>query len=277
MRKKILTIVLTIALSSFVLAQEDAEGCKDHPMFNRLSNFHIFDCSENYNEVNLHTSAENTIAKEGNVFKIGYGFNYESGAKCPSTLQVIKNYENAVLKNGGKKIYSSTEKGVATFTMTAKDIEYWVMIEQTSGDRDNCEEFYLYVIEIKSMKQEIQANEMFETLNKDGFIALYINFETGKAEIRPESQKIIDQIVQMLKENPDLKISIEGHTDNVGTAEFNQKLSENRAKAVMDAIIAQNIDKNRLSSKGWGATKPVADNNTEEGKAKNRRVEIVKK
>ncbi len=81
----------------------------------------------------------------------------------------------------------------------------------------------------------------------------------------------------MMKENPTLKISFEGHTNNVVTPQSNQTLSENRAKAVMDAIISKGIDKNRLSSKGWGQTKPIADNKTEEGKAKNRRVEIVKK
>lgn len=277
MKKIFFMILLVVTLTSFALPQEDAQGCKDHPLFNRLSNFYIVDCSENYNEVNLRISEENTISKEGNVFKIDYAFNYESGAKCPSTLQVIKNYENAILKKGGQKIYSSLDPGLATFKLSSKDTEYWVMLEQASGDRDLCEEFYLYVIEISSMKQEIQANEILEALNKDGFVALYINFETGKAVIKPESQKIIGQIVQMLKENPDLKISVEGHTDNVGAADFNQKLSENRAIAVMEAILAQNIDKNRLSAKGWGATKPIATNETEEGRAKNRRVEIVKK
>ena len=132
------------------------------------------------------------------------------------------------------------------------------------------------MVEIKSMKQEIQASEMFDALNKEGFIALYINFETGKAEIKAESQKIIDQIVQMLKDNPDLKINIEGHTDNVGSVESNQTLSEKRAEAVMKAIIAMGIESGRLSSKGWGQTKPIADNKTEEGRSKNRRVEIVK-
>ena len=80
----------------------------------------------------------------------------------------------------------------------------------------------------------------------------------------------------MLTTDPSIKISIEGHTDNVGTAAANQTLSQNRAKAVMDAIIAKGIDKARLSSKGWGQNKPVADNSTEEGRAWNRRVEIVK-
>jgi outer membrane protein OmpA-like peptidoglycan-associated protein len=80
----------------------------------------------------------------------------------------------------------------------------------------------------------------------------------------------------MLQKNPDVKVSIEGHTDNFGNIASNKTLSENRAKAVMDALIAKGISKTRLSSKGWGSTKPVADNATEEGKAANRRVEIVK-
>ncbi len=80
----------------------------------------------------------------------------------------------------------------------------------------------------------------------------------------------------MSPDNPGLKVSIEGHTDNSGNATANQTLSENRAKAVMNAVIAKGIDKSRLTSKGMGATKPLEDNGTEDGKAKNRRVEIVK-
>lgn len=118
---------------------------------------------------------------------------------------------------------------------------------------------------------------MREELNKTGFVALYINFETGKADIKPESQKIVDQVAEMLKADDSLNVSIEGHTDNVGTAAFNKTLSANRAKSVMNAIVAGGIEKSRLSAKGWGQEKPVGDNKTEEGRARNRRVEIVKK
>lgn len=204
----------------------------------------------------------------------------EAGINPPSPFQVIKNFENAVLKNNGKKIYSSAGNDGyqgATFTLTSKGIEYWVMVDNMSpGHPSVCDGFELSILEIEAMKQEIQASEMFETINKSCSIALYINFETGKSEIKPESQKTIDQIVQMLKDNTSLKISIEGHTDNVGSQKSNQTLSENRAKSVMDAVIANGIDKSRLSSKGWGSTKPITDNNTDEGKTKNRRVEIVK-
>ena len=122
-----------------------------------------------------------------------------------------------------------------------------------------------------------QPDVMTEEMNKTGFITVYINFETGKADIKPESQKIVDQVAEMLKTNDSLNVSIEGHTDNVGTAAFNKTLSENRAKSVMNAIIVRGIDKSRLSARGWGLEKPVGDNKTEEGRAKNRRVEIVKK
>ena len=275
--KTIYTVIITIFISATSLTQQDIEGCKDHPIFNRINNFFITDCSENYNEAILPTSSNETITKEGTVTKITYTFNYESGTNPPSTLQVIKNYENAVIKNRGKKIYSNTEEGNATLTMTAKDIEYWLMINRTSGDPNICEEFNLYVIEIEAMNQEIQASEMFDALNKEGFVALYINFETGKAEIKSESKKIIDQIVLMLKDNPELKVNIEGHTDNVGSVQSNQTLSEKRAEAVMKVLISDGIDSSRLSSRGWGQNKPIADNETEEGRSKNRRVEIVKR
>jgi outer membrane protein OmpA-like peptidoglycan-associated protein len=117
---------------------------------------------------------------------------------------------------------------------------------------------------------------MLEALNAKGSVALYINFETSKSIIKPESQTIVDQIAQLLKENPALKINVEGHTDNVGTPAANQTLSESRAKAVMNTLVTKGIYKTRLAAKGWGQTKPVSDNNTDDGKAKNRRVEIVK-
>jgi outer membrane protein OmpA-like peptidoglycan-associated protein len=132
------------------------------------------------------------------------------------------------------------------------------------------------VVEVEEMKQDIKASEILDALNKEGYIALYINFETGKSNISGGSQKIIDNIATMLEENPVLKISIEGHTDNIGNAASNKILSENRAKAVLNALIAKGISASRLTSKGWGQEKPIADNTTDAGKAKNRRVEIVK-
>ncbi len=138
-------------------------------------------------------------------------------------------------------------------------------------------EYRLIVVEIEEMVQEVTASDMLDALNRDGYIALYINFDTGKFEIKPESQPTIDQIFQLMKDNPELKLSIEGHTDNVGSPSNNKVLSDNRAKAVMNAVVSSGIDASRLAAVGWGQERPIADNRAEEGRAKNRRVEIVKK
>jgi OOP family OmpA-OmpF porin len=279
--KNIISVLAFLFFFSIVsFAQQDAEGCKDHSLFTRLTNFYITECSENYNELELRMSADETEMKEGNLTSIVYYFNSESGDKYKSPLQIMKNYENAVVKNGGKLIYKNTNSLdadlEATYNLATKDHEYWVKVASFGGTPNEIEHFTLYILEMEPMKQEVEASEMLEAINKEGFIALYINFETGKADIKPESQNIVEQIVEMLKQNPDLKVSIEGHTDNVGSDKSNQTLSENRAKSVMNALIKQGIDKTRLSSKGWGSSKPLVANDTEEGKAKNRRVEIVK-
>ena len=109
------------------------------------------------------------------------------------------------------------------------------------------------------------------------FLALYINFDTGKATIKPDSDQTLDSAAAALKAAPNLKIEVAGHTDNVGSSQANEKLSDERAKAVMAALVKRGITANRLTAKGYGQSSPVADNRTEEGRAKNRRVELVKK
>jgi outer membrane protein OmpA-like peptidoglycan-associated protein len=133
------------------------------------------------------------------------------------------------------------------------------------------------ITEIASMAQVVSANELLQELNKNGFVALYINFDTGKAELKQDGVAAVKEIATLMKSNPTLKLSVEGHTDNVGDAGSNKKLAEARAKSVTAAIVASGIEAARLSAAGFGQDKPVADNRTEEGRAKNRRVELVKK
>ncbi|MBS1599545.1 MAG: PD40 domain-containing protein [Bacteroidetes bacterium] len=114
--------------------------------------------------------------------------------------------------------------------------------------------------------QPIEANAT--TVLKNVF------FDVNKYDLKPKSQVELDEIIQLLKENPTVTIQITGHTDNVGKAADNLLLSENRAKAVIVYLRSKGIDIKRLSFKGWGDTKPIADNKTEEGRARNRRTEL---
>jgi outer membrane protein OmpA-like peptidoglycan-associated protein len=103
-----------------------------------------------------------------------------------------------------------------------------------------------------------------------------INFDIDKATIKPESMGTLNMIVQVLKDNPDVKFEVGGHTDNTGTAVHNLTLSQQRADAVKDQLVKMGVDAARLTSKGFGDTKPISDNTSPEGKANNRRVEFVK-
>ena len=102
-----------------------------------------------------------------------------------------------------------------------------------------------------------------------------IYFDFNKATIKPESEPILDEVSDFLKANPAMKMEIQGHTDSKGTAAYNLKLSERRAASVKDYLVKNGIASNRLTTKGYGLTKPVATNSTEEGRAKNRRVEFA--
>ncbi len=107
-------------------------------------------------------------------------------------------------------------------------------------------------------------------------MALYVNFDTDKATIRPESGPTVAEVVTLLRRNPALRLAVQGHTDNVGPAAHNQQLSEARAQSVVAALTAARISPNRLQAAGFGQTQPLADNATEAGRAQNRRVELVK-
>jgi len=279
--KTLFGALLLVIMSFGGVRAQDAEGCKDHPLLSRMPEYFISGCSNSYNQVDVVTGIANGEHQyktlEGNVAVLEYAYLPEKEGKLPSWFQVVKNYSNAITKIGGKKVFS--DAGFGTFLLSKGGKDTWIGMELNTADAEgtNLYSYNVRVIEIEAMKQEITANEMLDELNKSGFIALYINFETGKADIKPESQVIVDQIAEMLKANASLNVSIEGHTDNVGTAASNKTLSENRAKSVMNAIVGKGIGKARLSSRGWGQEKPLADNRTEDGRAKNRRVEIVKK
>ena len=130
---------------------------------------------------------------------------------------------------------------------------------------------------IKNVRIAKGAVPLYDRMMSDGkFITYGITFDVGKSTIKPESMGEINRIVQLMTENPDLKFSVEGHTDSTGNAASNQTLSEARSQAIVAKLVELGIAQDRLTAVGKGQNSPIADNNTDEGRAKNRRVEFVK-
>ncbi len=138
----------------------------------------------------------------------------------------------------------------------------------------------LDVMELKAMEQKmvtVKAEEMAQSITTAGHVALYgLFFDSGKADVKPESKDTLDQIAKLLTNTPALKLLVVGHTDNVGEFASNMDLSKRRADAVIALLASQyKVDRKRLTPVGVSFASPVAPNTSEDGKAKNRRVELV--
>jgi outer membrane protein OmpA-like peptidoglycan-associated protein len=125
---------------------------------------------------------------------------------------------------------------------------------------------------------EVKAPEMAKALSTTGKIDIYgILFDVDRAELKAESRATLEEVANLLKSDPSLRLEVAGHTDNTGAADHNMKLSVSRAAAVVNALVGTyGIDKSRLQPKGYGDTKPVAPNESDQGRSKNRRVELRK-
>jgi outer membrane protein OmpA-like peptidoglycan-associated protein len=274
--------LVLLAWGGATFAQEDARGSKDHPLLTRYPNSHIVEYEKNFNSVEFAVGTRagepQRKAVEGDATIIVYFHN--SPEKQPSPLQVIRNYQNAVKGIGGEVVYERLPKegdgGETTLKVATGGKEVWVRLEVGIFSAPT-QSYKLWIVEVAGMQQVVTANKLLDELNKNGFIALYINFDTGKSELKADGRATVAEIVKMLKDAPTLKVAIEGHTDNVGQPAANKALSEARARSVMAAVVAGGIDAKRLSASGFGQEKPIADNRGEEGRARNRRVELVKK
>jgi len=193
--------------------------------------------------------------------------------KQPSGVAVVQNYENAILKAGGKILHKVPNWWV-NGVITKNGQEATVQVEKGNGL------IWMRIIEKKAMEQYIVADAaaMGGDLKTSGHVAVYgIFFDTGKSDVKPESKAALDEIAKLLKQDPALKLKIVGHTDLVGTIESNMKLSQARGEAVVQALVSQyGIAPARLKGYGVGPLSPVATNDTDDGRAKNRRVELVK-
>lgn len=172
------------------------------------------------------------------------------------------------ISNGGKNYH--------VYLLRTDKTNIWFVV--SIFDDDNLT--WLLTVEEKPLQQSvgfIKADAMAASLQTQGHVALYLPFDTDSDVIKAEGKTAVDEIVKLLRADSKLQLNIEGHTDNVGAAAHNKTLSLARAQAVVKAITAQGIDATRLNALGLGAERPLQDNANEAGRAKNRRVELVKR
>ena len=231
---------------------------------------------------------------EGKVTEIHYSI-----PDGRSVLEVYRNYEAALKEAGFEILFACKARECGTGPRVAVKglgtILIWgeaprvlsAKLSRPEGDVyvalhiPGTHSVIINVVEVKPMETGmvgVNAEALAAGLGKAGHVAVYeILFDTGKWEIRPESEPALAEIAKLLKQDPTLKLYVVGHTDNVGALGMNKELSQRRAAAVMDALVIKHrISAGRLNSDGVGPLAPVASNDTEEGRAKNRRVELVK-
>ena len=240
------------------------------------------------------------VAVEGKVFRDRFRLN-DPEQREYSELEFQRNYSEAIKELGGQEVsraqytyevsdafggrdavdkhYHGTCASPGcenhTYLVRQGDREYWIQVS-TGAIPPHGE---VVVLERQAMASKLaflDAAAMKQKLDADGRIALYINFDVDKATLRPDATPVVDEITKLLQADPSLKLSVDGHTDNTGSAEHNRALSKQRADAVRAALVAKGIDGTRLDTQGYGPDKPLGDNGDDAGRARNRRVEPVK-
>ncbi len=304
--RKLFAAPLLLALSLIPAGAQpkDADGSRDHPLITRYPGSVIDSYrAREYDEFNFpvgpvqrSTGMPKFQHLEGKVTRILYI--YPQGR---SSLEVFRNYESALKRAGFQPIFtcSGDPCGLSRFQATNDRYDLWNGAGhwQYSGKLSAGEgDIYLGlhvspgtpgyagldIIETKPMEGglvTVNAAALASDISQAGHAAVYgVYFDTGKAEVKPESAPTLQEIAKLLRQNPALKLYVVGHTDSVGDLAMNMDLSRRRADAVVKALTASHgIAPDRMQAHGNGPLAPVASNKTEEGRAKNRRVDLVER
>lgn len=283
MRKYFAFVLIIVIFGSFPGKISAKEKVSEHPLIRpfpgsvlaqNMSHYRNFDAFT-FTVTDPTTKQKTKKEVKGTYRRLLYEVRKEDGSRKTdiSTIEFFENFKQAALEKGGKVAYEDHAQLV--FTLPREDGgTTWCKVEATSLGQT-----YLTIVDEKPFKKTLVFGpaEMKAALDKDGRIALYdILFDTDKATLKQSSDKQLQHVVTLLQTNPQLKMEVQGHTDSDGEDAYNAKLSQQRAETVVAYLALFGIGGERLTPKGYGETKPIASNDNAEGKAKNRRVELVK-
>ena len=253
----------------------DVEGSRDPALFSRMPGFYIANFKElDFDRYDFPVGPnEKSEPVEGHFYYAEYYPN--EGIKIPSGLQIVRNYTSAAKTIGGEQVYE-WDDGMKHVILRIVKNNTRVWAQADSADDGS---FYtITIVEDQLMNQEVTASaeSLADSISATGKASVYgIYFDTGKVDLKPESDAALAEIVKLLNNDSNLKLYVVGHTDNVGQFDSNVKLSQQRAVSVVQTLVSKGIAASRLTPFGNGPTAPVASNSNEEGRAQNRRVELV--
>lgn len=274
MTARALFLVLSILFLAIPVLAQDKAGCSDDPLFpTRMPKYRIERCEQKpFDSYDFFTVKPPKKRVEGEYTFITYAVDRREDEA--SALEVIRNYENALKKIGAKiEGIDPNAKWWVVGSVVVDGRKVWAEAQKGNG------KIWLRIVREKAMAQTIVANAaaLASDLASTGHVTVHgILFDTGKATLKPESESAVAEIAKMLKGETGLKVYVVGHTDTVGSVDANVALSQARAEAVVQALVRGGIAAARLKSFGNGPFAPVASNATDAGRARNRRVELVK-
>ena len=249
----------------------DAKGCADHALWTRMANTHIVSCKAIEFDRVVFKTGKGSEAVEGKRVDIRYQVN--AGGLAPSPLAIIRNHQQAIARIGGTSQFEDPRYAILKVAKDGKEV--WTQVDTAWGGG-----YLLTIVEKQAMVQEVAANaELFQAgLKTSGHVEVPgINFDTGKSDLKAESDAAVAEVARLMKADASLKVYVVGHTDNVASLDVNVKLSQARADAVVQALVTRHgIGIGRLTGRGVGPLAPIATNDSEDGRARNRRVELVK-
>jgi outer membrane protein OmpA-like peptidoglycan-associated protein len=254
-------------MAHFIPVCVDAGGCKDSPLIGRFPGSLLNSCKDMADDkftFTLDNGKRHEV--EGEFHQIHYTF-----PKTASKAQVVRNLNTAIRKAGYTMVYDSGDYGDFTGHMG----KTWIQIEISGGGGID----ETIVVETELTQDVVATAAALSTgLTASGHAVVNgIVFDTGKADVKPESAPALEEVVKLLKEDPKLKLYVVGHTDNVGALAASVDLSNRRAAAVVQLLVSKySVAADRLLPHGDGPYSPLASNDTEDGRATNRRVELVK-
>ncbi len=271
-RRALMLVLAAVLVSSVGLAQADHQGCKDYPLLTRIPGFYIKGCKELPFTTHKFTTEKGKKEVEGHFISISYSL--PEGAAPMSGIEMVRNYTNAIRKIGGTVLYEGRYSGSMRVSVEGREV--WVEVLPYGKT-----EYRLDIVEKKAMAQQVVADAaaLLADLARQGHVVLRgIYFDTDKAVVKPESEAALAEIAKLLREHPAMKAFIVGHTDMSGSFEHNLDLSRRRAEAVVRALMTRfEIAGDRLTAQGVGPLAPVGSNTSADGRAVNRRVEMVQR